>query len=60
MRVHHIDALSETIDLEMNVKEVRSLLKLIFSEKDQKQDLLVIGSQFYSISSMFRDLSDLA
>lgn len=60
MRVHHIDALSETIDLEMNVKEVRSLLKLIFSEKDQKQDLLVIGSQFYSISNMFRDLSDLA
>jgi hypothetical protein len=60
MRVHHIDALSETIDFEMNVKEVRTLMKAIFSVKDQKEDMLAIGSQLYSISSMFRELADLA
>jgi hypothetical protein len=60
MKVHHIDALSETIDLEMNVKEVRALMKAIFSVKDQKEDLLAVGSQLYSISSMFRELADLA
>lgn len=59
MRVYHIDALSETADLEMSVKEVRALMKAIFSVKDQEEDLLVIGSQLFSISSMFHELEDL-
>lgn len=58
MKVHHMDALSETAELEINVKEVRALMKAIFSVKDQEEDLLVIGSQLYSISNMFRELED--
>ena len=59
MRLYQLDALTQTADLQLNVKEVRALMKAIFSVKDQEKDLLVIGSQLYSISSMFRELEDL-
>ena len=60
MRVYHIDALTDTVDMEMNVNEVRTLLKAIRSDKDQEAGLLNIGSQLFSISSMFRELENLA
>lgn len=59
MRVYHIDALTETVDMEMNVKEVRTLLKAIGSKPEQETELLNIGSQLFSISSMFRELENL-
>ena len=60
MRVYHISALTDTVDMELSVNEVRTLLKAIRSDKDQEPDLLNIGSQLFSISSMFRELANLA
>ena len=60
MRVYHISALTDTVDMELSVNEVRTLLKAIRSDKDQEPDLLTIGSQLFSISSMFRELANLA
>ena len=59
MKLYKLDALKQTADLQLNVKEVRALMKAIFSVTDQGEDLLVIGSQLYSISSMFHELEDL-
>ena len=59
MKLYKLDALKQTADLQLNVKEVRALMKAIFSVADQSEDLLVIGSQLYSISSMFHELEDL-
>ena len=60
MRVYQIYAMDSTAVVELTVNEVRTLLKAIRSDKDQEPDLLTIGSQLYSISSMFRELDDLA
>lgn len=55
MRLYQLDAKTQTADLQLSVNEVRTLLKAIRSDKDQEEDLLVIGSQLFSLSNMFHE-----